>query len=83
MCVCVCTLAVWSSEDEASRVLDGSHFTAFTPIYNRTTTMKATTSLPALNKARVRALLALPSLIELNKAWVRALLALPSPYYSK
>ena len=61
LCVCVCTLAVWSSEHEASRVLDGSHFTAFTPFYNWTTTMKATTSLPALNKAWVRALLALPS----------------------
>ena len=59
--VCVCTLAVWSSEHEASRVLDGSHFIAFTPFYNWTTTMIATTSLPALNKAWVRALLALPS----------------------
>lgn len=26
-----CTLAVWSSEHEASRVPDGSHFTALTP----------------------------------------------------
>ena len=59
--VCVCALAVWSSEHEASRVLDGSHFIAFTPFYNWTTTMIATTSLPALNKAWVRALLALPS----------------------
>ena len=59
--VCVCTLAVWSSEHEASRVLDGSHFIAFTPFYNWTTTMIATTSLPALNKAWVRAFLALPS----------------------
>ena len=59
--VCVCTLAVWSSEHEASRVLDGSHFIAFTPFYNWTTTMIATTSLPVLNKAWVRALLALPS----------------------
>ena len=61
LCVCVCTLAVWSLEHEASRVLDGSHFTVFTPFYNWTTTMIATTSLPALNKAWVRVLLALPS----------------------
>ena len=36
--------------------------------------MMATISLPALNTAWVRALLALPSPYWVNKAWVRALL---------
>ena len=31
--IATCTLAVWSSEHEASRVPDGSHFTALTPFY--------------------------------------------------
>ena len=73
VCVCVCALAVWSSEHEASRVLDGSHFTAFIPFYNWTTTIIATTSLPALNKAWVRALF----------DWVRPIRLSPRPYLAQ